>query len=371
MRLSASRPVRMAVIGCGNIGSRHLHFMSENPDAEISAVCDTDPVACEKYATRYGVPGFVEYEQLLKNVETDVISICTPHALHTRQTIQAIDAGKHVLVEKPMALTVGDALRMKQAAAAKGLHLMVVWQNRHNVPIRLTYDALRAGKLGRIFMVHCSVFWNRPQSYYDLSDWRGGRRLEGGALFTQCSHFLDLLIHFFGEIETANSIGDTKNHDIEIEDCGSAILQFQSGVLGSLTYTTCVHNRNYEGSITIVGEHGTIKIGGQYLNTIDFWDVKDYPLPADVQFNDKPNQYSAYAGSASNHDKVIADVITTVRAGQHPDATVPRVPGWTDGHRVVRAIQMIYQSQAKAGSQVTLQQFETEEEAFSVSLGIR
>jgi predicted dehydrogenase len=367
MNVSQSRRVTMAVIGCGNIGSRHLHFMSENPEAEISAVCDTDPAVCDKYAAQYNVPGFTDYQQLLDTIDTDVVSICTPHALHTRQTIQAIDAGKHVLVEKPMALTVGDALRMKKAAADKGLHLMVVWQNRHNVPIRLTHEALRAGKLGRVFMVHCSVFWNRPQSYYDLSDWRGGRRLEGGALFTQCSHFLDLLIHFFGDVDSVNSIGDTKNHDIEIEDCGSAILQFQSGVLGSLTYTTCVHRKNYEGSITIIGERGTIKIGGPYLNTIDYWDVQDYPLPTDIEFNDKPNQYSAYSGSASNHDKVIADVVATVRAADG----VSRAPGWTDGHRVVRAIQMIYQSQARAGSAVSLKDFDVEEEAFSVSLGIR
>jgi UDP-N-acetyl-2-amino-2-deoxyglucuronate dehydrogenase len=367
MRLIESDRVKMAVVGCGNIGSRHLHFMSENPSAQITAVCDIDPRVADKYAAMYDVPAFTDYDDLLATADTDVISICTPHALHTRQTIQAIDADKHVLVEKPMALTVGDALRMKRAAASKGLHLMVVWQNRHNVPIRLTYEALKSGKLGRVFMVHCSVFWNRPQSYYDLSDWRGSRLQEGGALFTQCSHFVDLLIHFFGDVKSVNSIGDTKNHDIEIEDCGSAIMQFQSGVLGSMTYTTCTHRKNYEGSITIIGEKGTIKIGGQYLNTIDFWDVQDHPLPEDVQFTDKPNQYSAYSGSASNHDKVIEDVIATVRGSD----SVQRVPGWTDGHRVVRAIQMIYQSQAKAGSLVTVQQFEAEEEAFSVSLGLR
>ncbi len=117
------------------------------------------------------------------------------------------------------------------------------------------------------------------------------RLQEGGALFTQCSHFVDLLIHFFGDVKSVNSVGDTKNHDIEIEDCGSAIMQFQSGVLGSMTYTTCTHRKNYEGSITIIGEKGTIKIGGQYLNTIDFWDVQDHPLPENVEFTDKPNQY--------------------------------------------------------------------------------
>jgi len=300
---------------------------------------------------------------MLTDSDADVISICTPHALHAPMAIDSIQAGKHVLVEKPMALTVSDALRMKNAAAAKGVHLMMVWQNRYNVPVQLTYKALRDRRLGRVFMVHCSVLWNRPQAYYDNSLWRGSVLEEGGALFTQCSHFVDLLIHFFGEIDGVNSVGDTKNHAIEIDDCGAAILQFHSGVLGTLTYTTCVHEKNYEGSITIVGEKGTIKIGGQYLNTIEFWDVEDYPLPRGVQFSDKPNKYSSYSGSASNHDKVIADVIATLTH------RVARLPGWDDGQRVVKAIQMIYQSQANSGGEVADRSFASAEETLSLSLG--
>src|SRR5262249_28510925 len=157
--------------------------------------------------------------------------------------------------------------------------------------------------------------------------------------------------------------GDTKNHAIEIDDCGGAILQFHSGVLGTLTYTTCVHEKNYEGSITIVGEKGTIKIGGQYLNTIEFWNVENYPLPRSVQFIDKPNRYSSYSGSASNHDKVIGDVIATLTH------RVPRVPGWDDGHRVVKAIQMIYQSQARHGSVVTDANFQPDEQLLALAVG--
>ena len=299
MRVSERSRVRFAVVGCGNIGSRHLHYMSENPDAEIAAVCDIDEVACNKHAEQYGVPGFLDYTTMLERVDADVISICTPHAEHSPMAIEAIERGRHVLVEKPMALTAYECFRMKEAAATKNLHLMVVWQNRHNVPIQLAHNALRQGKLGRIYMVHCSVLWSRPQGYYDNSPWRGNRLSEGGALFTQCSHFLDLLIHFFGAIECVNSIGETKSHDIDTEDCGAAILRFRSGVLGTLNYTTCVYNKNYEGSITIIGEKGTIKIGGGYLNTIDFWDVQDHPLPEDVKFTDKPNRYtSGYAGSS-------------------------------------------------------------------------
>ncbi len=363
MRGSALNRIRFAVVGCGNIGSRHLHHITSNPGAELVALCDSDEAVCSKYASQHGVPGFTRYDQMLEESQFDVVSICTPHALHAPMTIEAIDAGRHVLVEKPMALTVDDALRMKSAAADKGLHLMMVWQNRYNVPVQLTYNALRERRLGRIFMVNCSVLWNRPQHYYDSSPWRGSRKLEGGALFTQCSHFVDLLIHFFGEIETVNSVGDTKNHAIEVEDCGAAILQFHSGVLGTLSYTTCVHNKNYEGSITIVGEKGTIKIGGEYLNTIEFWNVEGYPLPRSVQFTDKPNKYSSYSGSASNHDKVIADVIATLTD------RVPRIPGWDDGHRVVKAIQMIYRSQANSGAIVSDEAFAAHEPALTASVG--
>jgi UDP-N-acetyl-2-amino-2-deoxyglucuronate dehydrogenase len=363
MRDTDSRKIRFAVVGCGNIGARHLQHIYANPGAKLAALCDSDESVCAKYSSQYGVPGFTDYDRLLEDSDVDVVSVCTPHALHAPMAIQAVNSGRHVLVEKPMALTVSDALQMKRAAAAKGQHLMMVWQNRYNVPIKLTYDALREGRLGRIFMAHCSVLWNRPQSYYDSSPWRGNSHLEGGALFTQCSHFIDLMIHFFGEIECVNSIGDTKNHDIEVEDCGTAMLRFYSGVLGSLSYTTCVHNKNYEGSITIVGEKGTIKIGGEYLNRIDFWDVQSYPLPRNLQFTDKPNKYSSYSGSASNHDKVIADVVATLTG------RVPRTPGWDDGHRVVKAIQMIYRSQANDGAVVTDQAFEAEEQSPVLAFG--
>jgi len=355
--------IRFAVVGCGNIGSRHLHHITSNSEAELVGLCDNDGAVAAKYATQCNVPAFTDYSEMLNRSNADVVSICTPHALHAPMTIEAVAAGKHVLVEKPMALTVSDALRMKDAAAAKGVHLMMVWQNRYNVPVQLTYNALRDRRLGRIFMVHCSVLWNRPQGYYDSSPWRGSTRLEGGALYTQCSHFVDLLIHFFGEIESVNSVGDTKNHSIEIDDCGAAILQFHSGVLGTITYTTCVHNKNYEGSITIVGEKGTIKIGGEYLNTIEFWNVENFPLPRAIQFTDKPNRYTSYSGSASNHDKVIADVIATVTQ------RVPRVPGWDDGHRVVKAIQMIYESQAKSGAVVTDADFHATEDLLALAAG--
>jgi predicted dehydrogenase len=249
-----------------------------------------------------------------------------------------------------MALTVEDTLQIQEAAKKNGVRLMVVWQNRHNVPIKLVKKALEEKALGQVYMVHCSVLWNRPQSYYDRSDWLGRKDLEGGPLYTQCSHFIDLLIYMFGDIQRVNSIGETKSHSIEVEDCGVAMMKFKSGVMGTLSYTNCVYNKNYEGSMTIVGEKGTIRIGGSYLNIIDFWDIQSYPLPHDIDFIDKPNNYTKYKGTSSNHDKVIADVVSDLLDG------TKKVAGWEDGHKVVEAIRMIYRSQERNGGRITVSQ---------------
>jgi len=345
------RFVKFAVVGLGNIGSRHLAVIDADPRARLEDICDIKNDRVEKYSGLYKVTGHTDFTEMLRTTSAEVINICTPHGLHAPMAIEASEAGKHILVEKPMALTVADTHRMDEAAKKNNIRLMVVWQNRHNVPIKLAKKALEDKALGQIYVVHCSVLWNRPQSYYDRSDWLGRKELEGGPLYTQCSHFIDLLIYMFGDIQRVNSIGETKSHSIEIEDCGVAMMKFKSGVMGTLSYTNCVYNKNYEGSITIVGEKGTIKIGGSYLNTIDFWDVQSYPLPDEIDFNDKPNNYTKYKGTSSNHDKVIADVVADFLDGKK------RVAGWEDGHKVIEAIRMIYRSQERNGERITVSQF--------------
>ena len=344
------RYVKFAVAGIGNIGSRHLAVIGADPRARLVDICDIRKEVCGKYSELYGVPGYTDFSEMLRKTSADIVNICTPHGLHSTMAIEAARAHKHILVEKPMALTLEDTLRMDEAARENDIRLMVVWQNRHNVPIKLAKKALEDKALGQVYQVHCSVLWNRPQSYYDRSDWLGRKDLEGGPLYTQCSHFIDLLIYMFGDIQRVNSIGETKCHNIEVEDCGVAVMKFKSGVMGTLSYTNCVYNKNYEGSITIVGEKGTIKIGGSYLNTIDFWDVQSYPLPHDVDYNDKPNNYAKYKGTSSNHDKVIADVVADFLDGKK------RVAGWEDGHKVVEAIRMIYRSQERNGGRITISQ---------------
>jgi predicted dehydrogenase len=344
------RFVKFAVVGVGNIGSRHLAVIDAESRARLSDICDIREDVLRKYSELYNVPAYADFTEMIRKTSADVVSICTPHGLHADMAVEAAEAGKHVLVEKPMALTLEDTLRMDEAARRNGIRLMVVWQNRHNVPIKLVKKALEDKALGQVYIVHCSVLWNRPQGYYDRSNWLGRKDLEGGPLYTQCSHFIDLLIYMFGDIQRVNSIGETKSHNIEVEDCGVAMMKFKSGVMGTLSYTNCVYNKNYEGSITIVGEKGTIRIGGSYLNTIDFWDIQSYPLPHDVDFDDKPNIYTKYKGTASNHDKVIANVVADfLDGGKH-------VAGWEDGHKVVEAIRMIYSSQDRNGGRVTVGQ---------------
>jgi UDP-N-acetyl-2-amino-2-deoxyglucuronate dehydrogenase len=331
--------IKFSVIGCGSIGKRHIAILNGEPGAEIVSVCDTKENELAIIDQKYPhISTYADYHKMLKDTTADIVSICTPHSCHAQMAIDVAQSGKNILVEKPMSLRSTDAESMIRAAEENNVHLIVVKQNRYNVPVILTKQALDEKKLGRIFMVECNIFWNRFDNYYKESDWRGKKEFEGGALYTQASHFIDLLIWWFGDLKSAKTMIATKNHNIEIEDCGTSVLEFESGVLGSLLWTTCVYNKNYEGSITIVGEYGTIKIGGQYLNKIEYWDVRAFPLSDKVQFDDKPNLYGTYSGSSSNHDKLIHDIVTNLNTENNN-----LVPG-EEGIKTVQAIEMIYKN---------------------------
>lgn len=333
--------IKFAIVGCGSIGKRHIAVLDAEPDAEIVAICDTDENKCRELSQLYNnIPYFTSYDKMLEEIKADIINVVTPHALHAPMAIKALDKKFNVLVEKPMALTMKDCHAMNAAAKANGKKLWVVKQNRHNIPVKLAKDAIDKGMLGKIFMIKCDILWNRYQGYYDESPWRGKKQEEGGALFTQASHFIDLLVWWCGDVVEVKAFMETQNHSIETEDSGSAILKFSSGTMGSLNWTTCVYNKNYEGSITIVGEHGTIKIGGQYLNKIEFWDVRGYPLQEGIEFTDKPNAYGKYQGTSSNHDKVVRTIIETINNNH---VGVDAVEGF-EGMRCVDAIEKMYHS---------------------------
>lgn len=303
------KKIRFGVIGCGNIGTRHLAVIDAEPNAELVAACDIDSIKLQKIKENYDIDCYTNYKDLIKRKDIDIVCICTPHLLHSSMAIDTAKAHKHILTEKPMALTTKECKAMISAAKKNRVKLFVVKQNRYNIPIRLLKDAIDRGWLGKIYMVHCNVLWNRHLGYYKDSDWRGKKKTEGGVLYTQVSHFIDLLLWFVGDIK--NAVGKTFNlkHKLEIEDTGQALLKFKSGTVGCITWTTTVHEKNYEGSILIIAENGTIKVGGKYLNVIEYWDVKNHPLPVDVEYTDKPNSYKNYQGTSSNHDRVIKDII--------------------------------------------------------------
>ena len=330
--------LKIEIVGCGNIGKRHIAVFDQNPNTEIIGICDTNPEVADEQALLYAhtFPVTNVFSQIIQSSKADLISICTPHYLHKQMTIEALNAGKNVLVEKPMALTVADSNSMIESAKANNKRLYVMKQNRFNVPILLTKKALDANQLGKIYMVQCNVYWNRNPEYYANSPWRGQKEKEGGALFTQASHFIDLLIWWFGDVIKAKAMIDTKMQNVEVEDCGNAVMDFKSGVQGSIMWTTCVYNKNYEGSITIVGEKGTIKIGGKYLNKIDFWDVENNPLPDDIDFTDLPNNYGKYQGTSSNHHKVIAEIIRDLNGEKS------NIVEGKEGLKSIEAMEMIY-----------------------------
>ncbi|PBQ31510.1 oxidoreductase [Sphingobacteriaceae bacterium] len=333
--------IKFAIVGCGSIGKRHIAVLDAEPEAEIVAICDIDEKKCKEQAALYqNIPYYTSYDKMLSEIKADVVNVVTPHALHAEMTIKALDKKFNVLVEKPMALTMKDCNAMNAAAEKNKMKLWVVKQNRHNVPVKLAKDAIDKGMLGKIFMVKCDILWNRYQGYYDESPWRGKKKEEGGALFTQASHFIDLLVWWCGDVVDVKAFMETQNHNIETEDSGNVIVKFSSGAMGSINWTTCVYNKNYEGSITIVGEFGTIKIGGQYLNKIEFWDVRGYPLQEGIEFTDKPNAYGKYQGTSSNHDKVVKTIIETLR---NNTVDVSAVEGF-EGMRCVDAIEKMYNS---------------------------
>lgn len=331
--------MRFAIIGLGNIGKRHVQALNDIAEANLVAICDINEskksIVCDNCEN---VEFYTDYLALLTESNIDIVCIASPHGLHAKMAIDCMRAGKHVIVEKPMALTIEDCVEMNRVSIETKRKLFVVKQNRFNIPILATTKALDEQRLGKIYMVQCNVFWNRNEEYYSGSDWRGRKKLEGGALHTQVSHFIDLLIWWFGDVKQAKTIIDTLHHQIEIEDVGVSSLRFESGVIGSLAWTTNVYNKNFEGSITIIAEKGTIKIGGKYLNNIDFWDVQSYPMPINGEVNDGVNDYGTYFGSSSNHDTLFNEIIS------HFTKKRKGVVEGVEGQRTVKATELIYGS---------------------------
>ena len=328
--------ITFGIIGCGRIAQRHAEHISKM--AQLIAVCDTKPGRAKDLALKYACHDYNRIDDLLSIEKSiDVVSICTPNAFHAEHTIKALNAGKHVLCEKPMAITSSDCHRMIDAAEKAKKNLFIVKQNRFNPPIVEMKKAIDQGRLGKIYSVQLNCFWNRNDRYYEESDWKGKKILDGGTLYTQFSHFIDLLYWMVGDVASVQAITKNFAHPgtVQFEDTGVVLLQFQNGAIGTINYTVNSFKKNMEGSITLFGEKGTLKVGGQYLNvleyqSIDGYDIKDVPQSAPA------NEYGFYQGSMSNHDKVYANVIDVL------SKNAPIATGGFEGMKTVEIIEKIY-----------------------------
>ena len=267
---------RVALLGCGRISRNHVEAIERVEGLELTAVCDTVPGRAEEVGQRLGVPAFKSYERMLADAPCEVVVVATPSGLHPQHGVMAARAGKHVISEKPMAISLEGADALVRACDDAGVQLFVVKQNRLNPSIQLLRRAVDRGRFGRIYMANCTVRWARPQEYYDQAPWRGTWEFDGGAFMNQASHYVDLIQWLVGPVESVIAKTATLARRIETEDSGVAVLKFRSGALGTIEVTMLTYPRNLEGSLTILGEKGTVKIGGTAVNKIEHWTFADY-----------------------------------------------------------------------------------------------
>ncbi|MCY7423307.1 MAG: Gfo/Idh/MocA family oxidoreductase [Chitinophagaceae bacterium] len=309
------RRLKFALIGCGKIGVRHAAHIKHY--AELVAVCDVDEEKAATLSKEYNAIAYTDLDTLLaKEPGVEVVSICTPNGLHAQHAIKALRAGKHVLCEKPMAISVSDCGEMIKEAERANKRLFAIKQNRFNPPVIAVKNAIDKGILGKIFSFQVSCFWNRNERYYQNS-WKGTADMDGGTLFTQFSHFIDLIYYLVGDVNNAYALTRNFAHQsiIDFEDTGVAILELHNGAIGSLHYTVNSHQKNMEGSITLVAEKGTVKIGGQYLNELEYQNIEGFEIK-DLPQGNKANNYGDYTGSMSNHDKVYENVADVLLRGE-------------------------------------------------------
>lgn len=301
--------IRFGIVGCGRIAARHAGHISKQ--GELVAVCDVNEGRAEELAKSHDCKQYKSLEALLSNhPEIDVISVCSPNGLHAEHTVLALRNGFHVLCEKPMAISVHDCGEMIKEAERSNKRLFIVKQNRFNPAIVAIKRVIDEGRLGKLFSIQLNCFWNRNEKYYHGSDWKGTQNMDGGTLYTQFSHFIDLLYWMIGDVSDVSALTNNFTHQetIEFEDTGVIALKFYNGALGTINYTVNSFRQNMEGSLTIFGEKGTVKVGGQYLNKLEYQSIDGYEI-GELAAGNPANEYGEYQGSMSNHDKVYENVI--------------------------------------------------------------
>lgn len=324
------RRIRFALVGCGRIAEKHFDAFEKHRDrAELVAVCDIDPEALKLAMARTQAPGFASLELLLAQSNADVIVLATPSGIHAAQAIQAADAGRHVVTEKPMATRWHDGHAMVSACDRAGVQLFVVKQNRRNATIQLLKRAVEKRRFGRIFMVTMNVFWSRPQAYYDSAPWRGTWEFDGGAFMNQASHYVDLLDWLIGPVESVHAFTATLDRHIEVEDTGVANVRWRSGALGSVNVTMLTHKQNFEGSLTVIGEQGTVRLGGVAVNEIQKWDFAVPDLDDELV---RKASYETTSVYGFGHPLYYDNVIRALRGEVAPE---------TDGREGLRSLELL------------------------------
>jgi UDP-N-acetyl-2-amino-2-deoxyglucuronate dehydrogenase len=341
------RKIRFAVIGCGRISANHIAAIQKHSEsAELVAVCDTDPAALSDAAARTGAEPFERYADLLSDeaARPDVVVLSTPSGLHSQQAIEAAAAGIHVMTEKPMATRWRDGLAMVEACDRAGVKLFVVKQNRRNATLQLLKNAVAEQRFGKIYSVAINVFWSRPQSYYDSASWRGTWEFDGGAFMNQASHYIDLLDWLVGPVESVQALTATLARNIQVEDSGVMLVKWRSGALGTVNVSMLTYPQNLEGSVTILGEKGTVRIGGVAVNEVQHWAFEDR-RPEDDQIADASYQTTSVYGYG--HPLYYENVIATLRGEE---------AAHTDGREGLRSLEILIAAylSARDGRRVNL-----------------
>lgn len=341
----ANRKIRLALVGCGRIAQNHFGAVAKHADRiELVAVCDVDKEALAAGVATTGAKGYSGLSEMLAKSDADVVALCTPSGLHADQAVEAAQAGRHVMTEKPMATRWADGKRMVAACDAARVRLLVVKQNRQNATLQLLKRAVDRKRFGKIYMVAVNVFWTRPQAYYDSSKWRGTWEFDGGALMNQASHYIDLLDWLIGPVESVQAYTATLARDIEVEDTGAMAIRWRSGALGTLSVTMLAYPKNFEGSITIFGEKGTARIGGVAVNEIQHWEfAQQEPEDGDV----KAATYATTSVYGFGHPLYYDNAIRVFRGEAEPE---------TDGREGLKSLELLiaaYMS-ARDGKRVAL-----------------
>ena len=329
MKKITDRKIRMAIVGCGRISKNHFGSIEKHADnIELVAICDTDDAVLNTHKEQYQVNAYLQLEDMLKNEELDIVAICTPSGVHPDQVVTVAEHNIHVVTEKPMATRWKDGVRMVKACDKAGVHLFVVKQNRRNSTLQLLKRAVEEKRFGKIHMVHLNVFWTRPQDYYDQAEWRGTWEFDGGAFMNQASHYVDLLDWLIGPIDKIQAMMST-TRDIEVEDTGVLNVRWRNGALGSMAVTMLTYPKNLEGSITILGEKGTVKVGGVAVNDIQQWEfdeAKDY----DSQI--KEANYETTSVYGFGHPLYYKNVIDVLQGKAEPE---------TDGREGLKSLEIL------------------------------